>query len=133
MNEIALSLPFSLDVYGRITSSTEQSKIWADRVRAVIGTNLRERIMRPSFGTLVPASFMDTQTEAEAAIKREVAKGFSSLLPALTLNSVDISFDEYLSAVNVTINYNLPNNEVVDTTVAIAYSLGTTPPYEENK
>ena len=46
MAEKTLALPFSVDPYGKISVTSEQSKIWADRVRSVIGTTLRERVMR---------------------------------------------------------------------------------------
>lgn len=81
--ETAVSMPFKLDAYGRFTSTTDQSKIWADRVRMVIGTNLKERVMRPDFGSLVPASFMETQEMASSLITSEVQKAFSTQLLSL--------------------------------------------------
>ena len=54
MSEIAMSLPFSIDPYGKVSSTTDQKKIWADKVRSVLGTALRERVMLPTFGTLIP-------------------------------------------------------------------------------
>jgi phage baseplate assembly protein W len=51
MAEKTIALPFSVDPYGKVTVASDQSKIWADRVRSVIGTFLRERVMRPEFGT----------------------------------------------------------------------------------
>ena len=62
MAEIALSLPFSLNSYGGIAVATEQSKIWADRVRSVLGTSRRERLMHPEIGPLIPFAVFTTET-----------------------------------------------------------------------
>ena len=131
--EVAIALPFTLTSYGSIGTTTDQSKIWADRVRSVIGTTLRERVMRPTFGTTITHAFMETQDTASISITSEVSSAFALLLPNLTLNSVDTSVDEYSGEVSATISYSLPNNDVVDTTVAIANVIGTLPPYEENQ
>lgn len=133
MQEVALSLPFTLSPYGNITVAIDQPKIWADRVRAVLGTTLRERLMRPTFGSLLTSAFMETNTVATATILGEVSRAFSSFLPGLTLNAVDTSVDEYTGEVTATINYSLPNNNIIDTTISVAYIVGNIPPYEENK
>ena len=119
MAEVALTLPFTLKAYGSVTTTTEQSKIWSDRVRFVIGTNLHERILDPQFGTLVPEAFMQTSDDAESMIIAEVERAFPEQLELLTLQSVDVSFDEYTSTTNVNIIYELPNGEVTDTVVAV--------------
>jgi phage baseplate assembly protein W len=119
MAEIALTLPFTINAYGSVSTTTDQSKIWADRVRFVIGTNLHERILDPQFGTLVPEAFMQTSDDAESTIVAEVERAFPEQLELLTLQSVDVSFDDYTSTTSVNIIYELPNGEVTDTVVAI--------------
>ena len=130
--EKAISLPFSFDAYGKIAITTDQAKIWADRVRSVIGTNLRERLMRPEFGSLVPTAFMETQEMAAATVNAEVERAFSTQLDKLSLQSTDCSFDEYSGTMNVTITYQLPNNNIIDTTVSYVYLSNNQPIYEEN-
>lgn len=132
MTEKTIALPFSIDPYGKVTMSSNQSKIWADRVRSVIGTFLRERVMRPEFGTRIPYSVFNTQESAQQEISTETAQAFNQHLPLLTLNSVSSSFDSYSGVINVTITYKLPNDIVVDTSIGILTVRGNTPPYEEN-
>jgi len=132
MIETALSLPFKLDAYGKFTSTNNQAKIWGDRVRIVIGTNLRERIMRPEFGTLVPSAFMETQETANSMITTEINRAFATQLTKLKLFSVDTSFDEFTNIMQVTVVYDLPNDERVDTVVSLIFIDGNNPPYEEN-
>ena len=132
MAEKTLTLPFSVDPYGKISVTSEQSKIWADRVRSVIGTTLRERVMRPEFGTDISYSVFNTQEDAEQEISRETSEAFNQLLPLLTLDSVESLFDSFTGTINVTMTYKLPNQVVVTTTVGILTVRGNTPPYEEN-
>jgi phage baseplate assembly protein W len=132
MAEVTLALPFSINAYGEVTSTTDQRKIWADRVRFVIGTNLQERILNPDFGTLIPSAFMQTGDDAMNLITAEVERAFPSFLELLTLNNVDVSFDEYTGTTNVNITYGLPNGEVTNTVVAITYIGGNQISVEEN-
>lgn len=132
MAEEALSLPFSINSYGEVTSTTDQAKIWSDRVRFVIGTNLQERILDPQFGTLVPEAFMQTADDSIGMITTEVERAFPTQLSLLTLQSVDVSFDEYTGTTNVDIIYSLPNGEVTNTAVAVTYIGGNNPSVQEN-
>lgn len=132
MAEIALTLPFSITPYGSVATTTEQSKIWADRVRFVIGTNLQERILEPDFGTLVPTAFMETADDAATTISTEVERAFQLQLELLTFEGVDVSFDEYTGTTNVNITYGLPNGEVTNTVVAISYISGNNQSVQEN-
>jgi len=132
MAEIALSLPFSLNAYGGIAVATEQSKIWADRVRSVLGTTRRDRVMHPEIGTLIPFALFNTETSAESQIETEIGKAFSSQLNLLRLDDVVITHDEFTNTMTVEVIYALPNNEVVSTVVGLALVNGANPIYEES-
>jgi len=132
MAEVALTLPFKINAYGSVASTTDQAKIWSDRVRFVIGTNLEERLLDPQFGTLVPEAFMQTAEDADALIAAEVERAFPLQLELLTFQSVDISFNEYTGTTNVNIIYNLPNGEVTDTVVSVTYIGGNNLSVQEN-
>lgn len=132
MAEVALTLPFSINPYGSVATTTDQSKIWSDRVRFVIGTNLQERILEPEFGTLVPTAFMETSDDAQSTIETEVERAFQQQLELLTFDSVEISFDDYTGTTNVNITYGLPNGEVTNTVVAISYISGNNQSVQEN-
>lgn len=132
MAEIAISLPFTINAYGDVASTSDQRKIWSDRVRFVIGTNLEERILSPRFGTLVPSAFMETSESAEARIISEVERAFPAQLELLTLQGVDVSFDDYTNTTSVNITYSLPNDEVTSTVVAVTYIGGNNISVQEN-
>lgn len=131
MAEKTLSLPFSIDAYGKVSSTQTQSKIWADRVRSVLGTTLRERVMRPTFGTLIPFSLFETTDSASAEIRVEVERAFADQLRLLTLTTVNVTVDEYTNVLSVEVVYGLPNNEVVSTVVGLVLVQGAKPIYQE--
>ena len=131
MAEYALSLPFSVDSYGKIASSKDQSKIWADRVRSVLGTTIRERVIRPNFGTLIPFALFNTETGAVSQVEAEVNKAFAQQLSLLNLQKVNVTVDQYTNVLTVEAVYGLPNNEVVSTVVGLVLVDGANPIYEE--
>lgn len=131
--ESAISLPFSIDSYGRVTKTTDQSKIWADKVRSVIGTAVKERVMRPTFGTDIPSAVFENQEDSVGRIQEVVSTSFSEQLPQLTLEQVDNSYDEYSGTLTVSITYALPNEEIVTTTVGLIILSGNSTPYEETQ
>lgn len=131
MAEVAISLPFRIDPYGKVAVSTDQQKIWADRVRSVLGTALKERVMQPLFGTEIPYSVFHTQEDASILIERETQTAFETQLSLLRLQSVTTTFDEFTGIISVSTVYDLPNNAQVETVIGIAYIQGTNPIYQE--
>lgn len=122
--EVAIALPFALDNYGNVRKTYDQTKIWADRVRSVIGTLRGERVMRAAFGTNLPTHVFDTDAVAVENISREVRGAFASHLSKLTLSEVNVSFDDATATVNIDVVYDLPNQTQMTTSVGIAYIAG---------
>ena len=132
MAEVSIGLPFSIDAYGRVFSTQSQEKLWADRVRSVIGTTVQERVMRKDFGTRIAYTVFDEEQTAESEVRTEIESAFTSQLPLLRLSSVSVSFDSYTNNTKAEVVYDLPNNQTVTTTVAIVYLDGNNSPYQEN-
>lgn len=136
-NELAISLPFSIDQYGKVSSTNSQEKIWADRVLSVIGTTVRERVMRPDFGTVIPFAMFDDIDTAQFEIRTEIETAFSQQLPLLSLTKTDVFYDSYTNAISITLVYDLPNNQKVTSKVALTTNVGNisisgiSPAYEE--
>jgi len=131
MAQKAIALPFSIDSYGKVSSTQSQSKIWSDRVKSVLGTSLRERVMRPNFGTLIPYTLFNSETEATAQIQSEVEKAFAQQLDLLTLQQTNVTSDIYTSTLTIEVIYGLPNDEVTSTLIGLVFSQGANPIYEE--
>lgn len=129
--EVAISLPFSIDPYGKVAVTEEQTKIWADRVRSVIGTTVKERVMRPEFGTTIAYKVFENETVASNDIKVNVEKVFNERLRTLKLIKVDTNFDTYSGTVNIDVTYSLPNDTVLTTTIGLITIVNNNPPTEE--
>jgi phage baseplate assembly protein W len=131
MAEIGIALPFAIDSYGKVNVTDQQPKLWADRVRSVIGTAIGERVMRPEFGSEIPYADFKTADDASAQIEQTVLNSFQVQLSKLRLQSVTTSLDEYTGTVNVTIVYALPNQDLVTTTLGFASIIGNNPTVKE--
>jgi phage baseplate assembly protein W len=131
LSEKTISLPFSIDTSGLIGTTTEQSKIWSDRVRSVLGTSLRERVMRPGFGTLIPFSLFNNIENALFEIREEVTRAFDKHLEMLTLQETAVDQDLHANSLEITVTYALPNQEINKTSIGYVTIRGTLPMFEE--
>ena len=105
-----ISLPFSFNLYGGITTTTDTQKVWQDRVTIAIMTYIEERVMRPSYGTKTRAAAFENPDAAISLIEAEVSAGFNLLLPELQFLSVDASVDPLDNYLITTINYTYGSN-----------------------
>jgi phage baseplate assembly protein W len=105
MTQRAISLPFSFDSSGALSYTTDEKKIWQDRVVLVVMTRLTERVMRPTFGTDAGSSVFESETTAESTIKQAVASGFSQWLKPLTLTNVTVTVDPADGYLVATVQY----------------------------
>lgn len=112
----AISLPFSFNVEGGISSTTDSKKIIQDRVVLIVMTLLGERVMRPSFGTNTRQATFESLSTASTLIKQQVNIGFSDWLPYLSLNSVDVSLDTDYN-LNININYTYGSSPTAESVV----------------
>lgn len=94
MTQRAISLPFSFDETGAVAYSTDDKKIWQDRIVLIVMTSLNERVMRPSFGTNVKKMVFENRQSIGGLIKQEITSAFSSWLPSLTLTNVNATMDD---------------------------------------
>ena len=129
--EKTITIPFSLDSYGRVNSTTDVNKIWLDRVLSIIGTTVHERVMQPNVGTYITHALFENQDTAQAEIQREVENAFVQQLSALNLISSTTSFDSSTGTLSLFITYALPTKEVVDITIGFVILSGTDPIYQE--
>jgi phage baseplate assembly protein W len=129
--EYAISLPFRIDDFGNVQSNTSQSKIWADRVKSVIGTSFGERVMfLNDYGTQIPINFFENMSEISETIKSEVISAFSTNLPKLQLVETIVTLEENLGTVQVEVLYLLPSREQNSVTVGLA-TIDPNAPFEE--
>jgi phage baseplate assembly protein W len=117
----AISLPFSLSESYGISFTTNQNKIYKDRVFLAVMTGLDERVMRPNYGTQIKTAIFENEAIAIPIVDATVREAFSQWLPSLVLQDLYIELDLNTMHLNITINYKLPN----ETTDEININTGT--------
>lgn len=131
VSQIAISFPFRIDEFGKVATTISEEKIWADRVRSVVGTTIGERVFRADFGTIIASQMFESAEIVEETIRSEISRAFSKYLSSLTLSDVFITFDDRQTLLEVDVQYTLPTGEESSTVIGIA-SLNTTDPIRED-
>jgi hypothetical protein len=111
MTTSAISLPFSFNNFGQLSSSSDPKKIWQDRVLLVLMTRFGERVMRPDFGSNVSATLFEPDSVAIETIRRTISEAFSEWLGDLELTAINPVFNPDTGALNVSVTYRLPTGE----------------------
>ena len=120
LKEVAIGLPFSITAQNIIGYTTDQNKIWADRVRSAVGTLTRERIMNPKYGSGIHSNLFNTQEDMTNKLTLEIEKVFFTYLPLLSLQKVNVSFSESDNIIYADITYSLPSQAAENLVVGIA-------------
>lgn len=108
----AISLPFRLDSFGNVSTTTELPKIWGDRVRTVIGTPIGERVMRPTFGCGLPNNLLDVVANVPGYADGQIQAAFLEWLPSVEFSGTEVS-EEATDNGTISLNvlYQIPNYE----------------------
>jgi phage baseplate assembly protein W len=116
IEEFAVSLPFTVGIDGKVNGTTDQSKIWQDRVLSAVGTAIGERVLNFTYGSNVYKQMYNNQTAATEAVRSEISRVFLVFLPLLTLSTINTTFVSETGSLIVEVIYQLPN-DVVDSVV----------------
>lgn len=111
----AISLPFNFDDTGSIATTSNQGKIWEDRVIMTVMTNIGERVMRPTFGSDVPKAVGQNINDALSMIKQSVSVAFSRWLTPLELIDVTGYVDQADGYLVAQIKYRYRAQNIIQT------------------
>lgn len=128
--EYAISLPFTLGFTGSIDTTTDQRKIWADRVLSVVGTALGERPQRYYFGSKVHFEAFENVEQAKDGIERAISDAFAKYLPLLTFREITSTYSQDTGRLNVTVLYSLPDESLSEVKIGTVQINGSEPPKE---
>lgn len=117
---VAITLPFSISRFGTISSTSDQKIIWADRVRSVVGTAVTQRVMRPTYGTVVPRLLFDSVDVVTAALESDINSAFATYLPSLIFEESILQYDDRQNVLSIDVRYRLPNGEEELVTLGVA-------------
>lgn len=105
----AISFPFTLDPFGVVESTTDQTKIYTDRLVTLLSTALGERPMRPTYGTDIATAMFENQGIINTAIKQAIVKAVGVWIPELNIEKVNIGAIEEGGQVQVELIVTLPD------------------------
>lgn len=117
---IAITMPFSINKFGAVSSTSDQKIIWADRVRAVVGTAVTQRVMRPTYGTVVPRLLFDSVDVVTAALESDINSAFATYLPSLIFEESILQYDDRQNILSIDVRYRLPDGEEELVTLGVA-------------
>lgn len=117
---LAIAMPFTIDKFGGIATTTDQRKIWGDRVRAAVGTALTQRVMRPAYGTAIPQMLFDSVDVVTETLEAEINTVFANYLSELVFEETSVRYDDKQNIISLDVRYRLPdgNEELVTLGVA---------------
>jgi phage baseplate assembly protein W len=105
----AISYPFTLDPFGKTTSTTDQRKIYQDRVLTLLSTAVGERPMRPTYGTNMAVAMFENQGNVEEAINQAIRSAVGNWIPELNVEKINVKNFLDTGAVTVEVNVTLPD------------------------
>ena len=111
----AISLPFRLDSFGNVATSTDLPKIWGDKVKTVVSTALGERLMRSDFGCSLPNNLFEIAVDAPGFADGQIQAAFTAWLPEVDFVRTDLEETE-LGTVSLNVVYRIPKFDQTNST-----------------
>lgn len=97
---------------GALAQNTDERSIWKDRVFIVMLTSVKERAMRPLYGTRVLDSLFDDESSAISNCYSSISAAFTQWLPDLSLKTLDVAYDSDTGQLNINVEYILPSGAI---------------------
>lgn len=123
----AINYPFSLDAYGTLQSTSDQGKIWQDRLLTLLSTHIGQRPILTEYGTDFSRALFENENNFGKAVKTAVTTAVGKWMPEVKLITVDIFGVDHDGIASLKVSIQLPNDQVLETTIksAIFKSDGT--------
>jgi phage baseplate assembly protein W len=116
----SISLPFSFNVSGAIETNNLPAKQYQDRVLGVIFTAPDSRVMRPTYGTVSAGAVFEPESVVTEYVSKAIGAAFNQYLPELSLTRLSVTKESSslgVDALNISVEYELPNKQVDSLTV----------------
>lgn len=113
-----ISFPFRIDSRGKIAVAETPRKVWLDRVRAVINTQVGDRVMRPDFGIDSLTSVLNSGTPVERTLEEQIREAFERHLPSLTITRLDMRREPENTQIVELVFYS-PDNTIYTTSLRL--------------
>ena len=124
----AIQHPFHLDSFGKITATSDQNKIYLDRLLSLLSTMVYQRPMHSTYGTDIFRALYETGDDYIQAVKESITRAVYTYLPLLTIVKIDIKSSDTEGKSTVEVVVSFPDNTINSVQVNTLYLLndGTT-------
>jgi len=109
MTGSVFNIPFKFNEVGQISTASDETTIWRQRIIMVLATKFGERVMRPDFGSNLGDTLFEDETLAAEIAQRTITIAFNKWLSGLKLLEVQQKYDYSTGYMEVTIIYELPS------------------------
>lgn len=130
--QVELDQSFAVDPQGRIAFTSDPARILRNRVRMIVGTEVSERVMRPTYGTPLQSLLFEGDDDLTASIiMSDVEKALADWEPGVIVQNVYLDTDstQLDGVVSVNVTYSAANSPFETLTIpvntAVLYRGGT--------
>jgi len=115
----AISFPFSIDKSGKISSTTDPTKIYKDRVLTLLSTVVYQRPMMAGYGVDIARSLYETMDDLYASVGDSIVRAITTFLPYIQIQDILVDLNYPIEAgTKVTVAIALPNGSVDDVSIS---------------
>lgn len=117
----ALRWPLEVGANGQLETVRSISEGWAQRVKSIVTTRMRDRVMRSTYGCAVSDNlFQNVPTEDP---ERLIRQSLASWAPQIEVSTVDVGYGTS-SEVVINVEYRIPGGSVQQIQTAFASPAG---------
>jgi phage baseplate assembly protein W len=123
----AISYPFQLGS-GRIQSTTDQHKIYFDRIVTLLSTMNGQRPMRPTYGTDIARGVYETGGDYVDGVRQAIKSAMALWIPEVDIDNLSVTLPDENGHGRVDLSVTLPDFTQGTVSVNTSYILpdGTT-------
>jgi phage baseplate assembly protein W len=115
----AISVPFRFDGFGKVAVNTDPRRVWAARVKSVMGTARGQRVMRPEFGSAIPSNLFSVTSATPGYVEASVRSAAAQWLPGVEIVRVVTESNPEEVEVSIDVEYRIPSAVLDDETQSV--------------
>lgn len=116
----AISFPFTLAPTGEALSTSTLSKIYLDRLYTLLGTQVGQRPMNPTYGVDLASALFENENDFALAIRVAITSAVKLWLPQVNVEEIQVKDPNQTGYAEVTLSVTLPNQKLTQITVSSA-------------
>ena len=116
----AISFPYTMDVFGNTTATTDITKIYLDRLLTLLSTNIGQRPILQDYGTDLMRALFENENNLENAVNQAVKEAVSRWIPQMSIEKITVGTVDQEGHADVVISVVLPNDTIASVNISTA-------------